>query len=1073
MVFKGFQFSKPTDKKNAPGAIEKKPAPKGLESLFTHPPALPEPLQEKLQQAMTSGLKAFEVYNKNRLALAYRSFDPPMKAALFDILYLLHNNGPELSEVQYTTTEIIDYKEKTIQQTADLFVEGAPTGVAGIEQMSPEILEDFEAHIEATFGNKTLAPADPEAPIRGVFSIGSVGTIGHKHLASDLDLQVVYRVHPLNQTTSELTNDQLKHRLALVQKKWAKKIQQKHKVSKEKLASDKALAHKINGAARKKLVTAYPYLCRQFLTKDIDFTARLEKQPNPKIRAQVVKEIQKLVNASEILVSGATQKRDEKALRHKIDRIQTYVMSRYPEAEVYLFPMSEQDMQSGRFSSTLESKESSGSAYELILTYDTLMPGVYFTPVVPSHFLLSPQHNERKEYHQIMDMMRFGLADGVFGEVKHQLEDQGPTPILSQEYIQGHHGCIYWEAFKASSGNLPKAMMNLLRYETLLYPETSRTIIQLVKEPQYLEQLLQQLANRPDVAEKRLLRKESQGWDESFSVEQIFHVESQFPELAFDSWWQRYKVLKVAYGEEIVGPLTLEERLDINEAIDLAFALHVRLSDVFPRSGQAYVPQMHREEVLAVYLEEAFPEGGRRRQHLEGIFIGDTHLVTDFEQKMRRVFKQSIQRISMKLEELGVEDQMSENPEMQIWFHYYQDNFEPQPHVVQPTILQHLKVPRGRVIAGYESKFGWYFKAFQKNTVRGFGQSALLSHLPEETLLIDGVSFLMGLAHCIFNGYYGVLNKGTLKESYTSFELSGTHMNLGNEVDNDYGYVQPGQIETVMHRILKLFAAQKIDYRACLMEKQRVNELFVFFNLQGCGKLSFLLRNNLGNVMVREVELKEFHENAKEYHELNRYRDVFSSSILHQAFADLLEEFDINLGDTKVETWVNDNSFETSHPLSNQARKQEDLNHEFRVALLGSVYTPLAAGDLPAYHQLESLKQVVFCGALVAAIDGDVNKKEYRLCIATLDQGWDEKWGQLDEAFTDVLKKLKHFLGVKSLLNHNINLLASNIRYQLTLDQQVAMLDLMAQMLESDAKNQSNKEALIQTFKSALEIGED
>jgi len=1068
MVFKGFHFSNPASKHKERTAPKPKVA-VGLESLFSQPIELPEPVLGKLAQQAKAGLEYFEAYNKNRLALAYGSFDPPMKSALFDVLYLLHTNSTDLSEVTYTTTELIDYKEREVQHTVDLYVAESPFGVEGIEKMPPEIQSEFDAHIEATFGSHALVPVGPEAPIRGVFSIGSVGTVGHKHLASDLDLQVLYRVLPVNLTASQMDNEAIKHRLSAVLKQLVSKIKKKNGVSSQKLAQDPDLARKIQGLARKRLADSYPYLCRQFISHEVDFATRLKEKPNPKVKGQLIQEVQKLFDASERLLTGSPRIELERALRHKIDLIQEYIASRYPSAEVWLFPMSEQDMQLGRFRSTLESKESSGSAYELILTYDTLMPGVFFAPVVPSHFLLDQKNNEPEAYKRVTDLMRFGLVDPVFGEIKGQIEDQGPTPNLTQQYLQSHHGAIYWEAFKASSGNLPKAMMNLLRYETLLYPKTCKTIIQLVKQPRYLDRLIEYLANQP----KQDVGLGSSSPGEPFTSEKLQEIEEKFADLAYDSWWQRYKVLKVAYCDGVVGPIPGEERLDIGECLDLAFALHVRLSDVFPKAGKAHTPKMHREEVLLAFLESAFPEGTSKRRQLEGLFIGDTHVVTDFEAQMRRVFKRSINRIAAKLDQMGVADQMSDNEELQIWYHYYQQNFEPLPHVIQPTILQHLKVPRGRVIAGFEGNAGWFFKSFQKNTVRGFGQSDLLSHLPEETLLIDRVSFLKGLAHCIFNGYYGVLNKGTLKESYTSFELSATHMNLGDEADNDFGYVQPGQIEAVMHRIIKLFAPEKIDYRACLQEKERVKELYVFLNLQGCGKLSFLYRNNLGNVMIKELQLEEFHQNAKAYHELNIYKDVFASPLLHEAFSAFLAEHEVVLGDVKIEAWVNDNSFETSHPLSNQARKQADLINEFRASLLNHAYSPLEEGKNPTYHSLEALKEVVFCGALVAAIDGDVNKKEYRLCIETLKNSWQDKWGPLDETFTEILKRLKQFLSVKSLLTHNINLLASNIRYQLTLDQQTAMLALMKQMLASDSKNEANKDTLIQTFLSALEITEN
>jgi len=934
--------------------------------------------------------------------------------------------------------------------------------VAGLEDLPPVIKDPFLAHVSKTFGVKGVAANNPNPVIQAIFSIGSIGTVGHKHLASDLDLQILYRLEPFLVPKEELTTEAVKGMVAATLKSLFKQLQRQNKVSVEQLTQNPNLAGKINEMARRKFAQGFPLLNLQFIKKELDLMEHLRAKPNPKVKNQLIQEIEKLHRMATKSMRKAELSLSQERLKAKITKVQDYVAKRYPTAEIYLFPMSDEDMKNGKFSSTLESKESSGSAYELILTYDTLMPGVYFTPLAPAHFLFDGKTNNEKGYHQLVEGMRFGLFDPIFGSLKTKVCEQGPTPDLTEEYIGGHNGAIYWEAFKASSGNLPKALMNLMRYETLLYPKTRRTMIQVIKDPSYLNGLVDRMPTGT--------------WTETFLPRSILAIESSFPNLAFDPWWARYKALKIAYCESLVPRIEDTEGQEISDVLDLAFALHVRISDVFDRPGVAQKFESHREKVLREFLSMAFPPNSKKRIRVEGIFIGDTNQVTLFEQQMRKLFKKCINRIAMRLDQMQIKDEKEINQEFQIWYHYYKKNFEPLPNVVQPTILQHLKVPRGRVLVGFEKGQllgnGWFFKAFQKNTVRGFGQNQLLAHLPEETLLIENCGFLKGLAHCIFNGYYGKLNQGTLKETFTSLELLGTHIDLGSESDNDYAYLQPGQIEALTHQILSLFPHQKIDYRACLQEDLRVTELLICLNLWHCGQLSFLYRNSLGNVTVDELEVPKFFAKAKQYHELNRYQEVLSDSTLFKELSAFLEGKKVDLGKIRFGVWLNHNSFETSHPLTNVARKEADLNREFRAKILERHYQPPTGAAKVAYEAPEPLKRVVLCGALVAAIDGEVNKKEYGATRELLSEHWNPKWGDQEIAFTGVLEELKRLLSAGNLLNRNLNLMAEGLKFELTLDQQLQTVKLMERMLAFDSKNQQNKQTLIQTFKKAIDLPE-
>ncbi|OGG96586.1 MAG: hypothetical protein A2527_03240 [Candidatus Lambdaproteobacteria bacterium RIFOXYD2_FULL_50_16] len=1046
-------FSKTPTKKAAPPT---KPAqPKGLESLFEEPVALPPELRDRLDKEIKKGKDLFEKYNKNRLELAFGSFDEPMKHALYDIIYILHTNDPSLNGITYTTTEVVDYKEKEVSHVADLFVEGAPAGVVGLDLLPDFIKTDCDEHLNKTFGHG-LGPAPEHCPIIGIFSIGSIGTVGHKHLASDLDLQVVFRINPFLVPKTDLTNEAISKLMLAAHKILGAKVQRANKVTPVQLKKNPELEAKINQLAKQKLCEAYPLLSKQFVTKQVNLTQKLAETPNPKFRNKIVQEVIQLYALAGKRVIKKQMEEGEAALRLKIARLQSYCEERYPTAEIYLFPMRDEDMINGRFGSTLESKESSGSAYELILTYDTLMPGVFFTPVAPSHFMFGANTNNSPLYHQAMDFLRFGVLDDLAGDLKRGIADHGPTPDLSEEYVGRHNGAIYWEAFKGSSGNLPKALMNLSRYETLLFDKTRKTMIQLIKRPEYLESLVTRLPTGP--------------WAEAFLPNQILTIEKTFPNLAYDPWWLRYKVLKIAYCERgLITTIDETAALEMSRVLDLAFALHVRISDVFARPGTPLELTTHREKVLAKFLEKAFPEGGRKRKQLDMIFIGETDAVNRFEEDMRVMFEACIDRIEKRFHEIGVTSEKDTNEEFKIWYHYYKKNFHPQPNVVQPSILTHLKVPRGRVLTGFDKEKGWFFKAFQKTSSKNFGKEAQIAHLPEETLLVERVGFLKGLAYCLLNGYYGLLNQGTLKETFTSLELIRTQIDLGSELDNDYAHVQPDQIEKLARLILQLFPAQKIDYRSCLKKEMHLTEVLICFNLLRFGQISILFRNSLGSLMVEEFTIDKFRKQSKRYHEA--YKECFADPALELHLQNMIRDYHIDVNRVKLGAWVNHNSFETQHNISALSRKEQDLNREFRKSLVERLAPESLAPSKTTFETPGALQKVLFGAALVAAIDGGIANKEYTVCNQYLEEHWNPSWGDSEEGFTQVLKNLQSFFSVgSSLLRKNIADRAQEMVLTLTIEQQRELIRLMDKTALFEEKNQANKLEVVRVFKVALDL---
>lgn len=898
-----------------------------LGSLFREGIDLGAKYTEKLTHQAEAGSAYFTKVNETRMQLAFESFDKDMKKALFEIIYLLHVNESFLAEHEYVKRTLKGksiYREEARQ--VDLYVPNAPCGVQGIDSLSDIFKEDFEDYIFSAFGKNIPSEMSYyELPVNGVYSIGSIGTVGHKNIASDLDLEVQYEFEPSVFNTKgwndEVFSNALRKELfVLIKAYYHKKGIKGGKLETFPKIKESTVFFK------KRIQKKYPFLYRYLIEGDTALVRKINAANSVKAKMRVIHEIMNLMENQFKLNNAKLIKRKEALLKKRILLIQNYIQDKFPAVEVYLFPFSLKNFRKGYFGSTLESKESSGGAYELILNYDTLMPGIYFTPVIPTHFLMPDSVNNREErFNKVTDVIRFNLSD-IYERFKGRHSNQGPTPDLAPEYVANHYSAVYWEAFKASYGNLPKAMLNLLRYECLLEPKLGKTIIQLVKQTNVLDHL----AFSKENIEKRFRR------EKVFSPQALIKFESAYPKLQIDPWWLRYKALKIAFGVPgLVPGIEVDDLTQINRVIDLAFALHIRLSDVFHRLKSQKNKGPHREIVLTEYLNVVFPPESQFRNRLYAIFIGDVETVNEFEQDLRLIFKNSIERVHLKINKLDIRKSDKQSKEAEIWHHYYKKNFMPQPNVIQRSILNHLQVPRGRLKIGYVQNEGWFFNSLQKGSSIGKRfQSSVLNMLPDQITLIKGTGFLYGLVYCVVNRYYGIFDKNTLKETRTAIEYDRKFSNIGSGLDNKYAYVRPNQIDHIMELVSDLMHPIKLSYLDCIHKEKEVISVIVFFNLLKCGNISILYRDNLDTLYVSSCHIKAVGENFEKFY--SDYKRFFRLEVIHRfilAFF-LKQNIDPNRVDLKV--WVNINSFQTKHAMSNQETKATELSELMKKIITAS-----------------------------------------------------------------------------------------------------------------------------------------
>ncbi|MBF0278678.1 MAG: hypothetical protein HQM13_12840 [SAR324 cluster bacterium] len=909
----------------------------GLNKLFKSGIALPKSNAEELEKSLNEGKAFFADYNEKRLELAFSTFSPDMKKALFEVIFFLHVNDPRFENIEYKGIKIERVsgivRESFYQASANLYSPGTLHGVAGIDKLPATFREEFYEYTKNEFGvipGKEMVSEFP--PIVSISSLGSIGTISHKPQKSDLDLQILYELQPFKFQTEKWTEDRLKasfskeinlgiHRLCVQQNLDPKSLSDNPKLHKE-LRQQSVL----------KAAKTYPYLY-QILFQNKDFAKLLASPQGRQLKMNIILEMIQLITQSEKQSQADVLKEKERLLKNRILAIQDYIQTKFPKEEVYLFSCDCESFRQGHHGTTLESKEASGSAYELILNYDVLMPGIQFASTIPTHFIISKNFNNSSQFYaRLINFIRFRCLP-LYHHDDDYLVDMGATPSLKMSYMLTHIGAAYWESFKAASGNLPKALLNLLRIEVLYNSRYQLTFIELIKAPEMIDKLI------PD--NYREIAKEQEGDSKriyGMSVLQVLELEQELLnlpraiqlDLRIDPWWLKYKILKIFYSDPEVL-LESSERRRISRNIDLCFALHIKLSDALAM----FHPKTHRDRFLMAFLKKGFPPNSPQRLTIERFFMGEVQTINHFEQDLKNLFSNCLDRIHRIIALHDIPDGSSQS-EFEIWYQYYQQNFEYAPNEIPKNILAHLKVPRASIRIRYEKsrrRGSWIFSGHAGKDQSSGMPGGARSDIPEVVDLTYDMSFLKGLTYCILNGYYGLLRAGSLQETKTKIDIDLGSADLGNVVDNLWCVVNSDTASLLMDRIVGFFPYRKSHYMDGVNFGKEVTEILFFMNLFKFGRISMLFRDNLQRWYVEEFDHSRIAIDAQKYYD--NHQALLDHKDLHDSIQLFLMRYFINMGSKNLKTsfWYNYMSSGHAPGLDSRGR-EKSLSWQFQDKVL-------------------------------------------------------------------------------------------------------------------------------------------
>ena len=797
-----------------------------------------------LTKDMVAGLKFYQKFSNQRLKNAIRLFSPSMKKALYETLFLLHFNHPSFRNFHLPAKTSGDNQRAASNSKAevDLFVNNAPAGVLGFSNMSAIFFKDMQTHIQREY-RVDIAQLPPlrNYPIVSICSLGSIGTIAHKLEKSDLDLQIQYDISPYLISEQHCNDSFFADALDFFRQQ-AKK--QRAKLTTAAFEFDKNFP----------LISRFQK--KKDLLKDVGNFLKLSC------------EVTKLYDIYDQQFFAASRLSVEQRLQKRIKNIERFISSKYPDEDMHFFAYSTDNYRQGFHGSTLESKESSGSAYEKILTYDTLMPGIQYNSVVPSHFIFGDNINKNESlYQSIIACLRLRLFDdGLAARLKldpRRIVDLGATPELSRKYLDEHRGAIYWEAFKGSSGNLPKAFLNLLRLESLYSEGQNRqTVIRLIKEPDTYKNLLSEIKAKVD--QESLKDPYGLQYDEQspFPLHEVYRLETQNPDLLLDPWWIKYKVLKIFYWQ--ASFLDYNSKQDISLMIDTCFALHVGLDDIF-MSQYTNLNEIEsvRIRLLNDYFENAFPALTRKRDFIEKIFQGEVSNVNYFEDRLKKHFRDAISRI---LKQSGTAI-TAKAEEKRIWLQYYEQNFEPSKNQIPRNILSNINKASGRLQVRYQTD-QWHFR-----TIRSFDQAKTSrfrvfgnpERLAAKVNLHHDHDLVRGLVYCIINKLYGSYERQNIKMSTSLIELLAHTYEDAMPPDVRYSKVNSKLLEMLATMVAGRFPVREVDYREAMQSGFFVTEIIFVINVLVFGRVQAIYRDRMDNYYQVTIDNKELNDASFKY----------------------------------------------------------------------------------------------------------------------------------------------------------------------------------------------------------------
>lgn len=117
-----------------------------------------------------------------------------------------------------------------------------------------------------------------------------------------------------------------------------------------------------------------------------------------------------------------------------------------------------------------------------------------------------------------------------------------------------------------------------------------------------------------------------------------------------------------------------------------------------------------------------------------------------------------------------------------------------------------------------------------------------------------------------------------------------------------------------------------------------------------------------------------------------------------------------------------------------------------------------------------TLKSVIFCAALMSAIDGDVDKEEWSVIKQFIGDYWASEFGDFKEVQTEIAANVKKLLQNRVNMTNKLNQLVKILGTKLTTKQKQVLLELAKEVMLADRKISPQEEILLDQLIKILDI---
>jgi|APSaa5957512576_1039674.scaffolds.fasta_scaffold73756_1 tellurite resistance protein len=117
-----------------------------------------------------------------------------------------------------------------------------------------------------------------------------------------------------------------------------------------------------------------------------------------------------------------------------------------------------------------------------------------------------------------------------------------------------------------------------------------------------------------------------------------------------------------------------------------------------------------------------------------------------------------------------------------------------------------------------------------------------------------------------------------------------------------------------------------------------------------------------------------------------------------------------------------------------------------------------------------TLTSVIFCAALMSAVDGDVDKEEWDVIKNFINDYWSKDFGDFTKIQSQIAANVKKIMHNRKEMNTKLNKLVKILQSKLTTRQKEVLLRLVEEVMMADRKISPKEEKLLDQLITIMDM---